>query len=290
MEPTLNHDFHAQIEQHLPLVRHIVYQVSVHFPSHVDRTELTRAGVLGLVQAARRYDAVRGVPFQRFAAQRIRGAILDAVRSADWAPRSLRRSAREVETVSGQLANDLGRAPSSAETAAALGMTVRQLAVLQEQLSRSVVLTLDMALAEAGDDEEITIVDTVADRSADASEELETRELHAYLRDAVALLPERHRVVIEGYFFGGRTSEELAEELGVCVSRVSQLRSDAFEMLRQGVSAQFAEPGAVADTDVRPTRTAQRRSAYAAAIAARSTWKARIEAQASRAATPLGAA
>src|SRR6187200_1925040 len=82
------------IEAHLPLVRHIVFQVAVHFPRHVDREELARAGTLGLVEAAQRYDEARGVPFQRFAAQRIRGAILDAVRAADWAPRSLRSTAR----------------------------------------------------------------------------------------------------------------------------------------------------------------------------------------------------
>jgi RNA polymerase sigma factor for flagellar operon FliA len=281
-------DFEALIEQHLPLVRHVVFQVSVRFPRHVDRSELARAGVLGLVQAARRYDAVKGVPFQRYAAQRIRGAILDAVRSVDWAPRSLRRSARDVELVSGQLANDLGRSPTAAETAAGLGMTVQQLSDLQDQLTRSVVLTLDMAVAEGDDDDEITLGDTVSDSSADASEELETRELHAYLHDAVVLLPERHRVVIEGYFFGGRTSEELAEELGVSVSRISQLRSDAFEMLREGITAQFAEPAVDADIDIkaRHARSAQRKAAYASAISARSTWKARIEAPAPRAASP----
>src|SRR6478672_10023362 len=97
---------HALIEQHLPLVRHVVFQVAVHFPRHVDREELARAGALGLVEAAQRYDEARGVPFERFAAQRIRGAILDAVRSADWAPRSLRTEARILETASNQLLAD----------------------------------------------------------------------------------------------------------------------------------------------------------------------------------------
>src|SRR5215213_10111371 len=100
-------ELHALIEQHLPLVRHIVFQVAVHFPRHVDREELARAGALGLVEAARRYDGSRGVPFPRFAAQRIRGAILDAVRSADWAPRSVRTMARSLEQTSQQLASDL---------------------------------------------------------------------------------------------------------------------------------------------------------------------------------------
>ena len=87
---TTEAELNARIEANLPLVKHVVFQVAVHFPRHVDRDELARAGALGLVEAARRYDESRGVPFDRFAAQRIRGAILDAVRAADWAPRSVR--------------------------------------------------------------------------------------------------------------------------------------------------------------------------------------------------------
>src|SRR3954464_2452844 len=124
------------IEQHLPLVRHIVFQVAVHFPRHVDREELARAGALGLVEAARRYDGSRGVPFQRFAAQRIRGAILDAVRAADWAPRSVRTLARTLESTAQQLASDLGRPPSPEEMAQAMETTPEQLQRLQERIHR----------------------------------------------------------------------------------------------------------------------------------------------------------
>ena len=90
------------VEQHLPLVNHIVFQVAIHFPRHVDRDDLARAGALGLVEAAQRYDEARGVPFDRFAAQRIRGAIIDAVRAADWAPRSVRTLARRLDSVERQ--------------------------------------------------------------------------------------------------------------------------------------------------------------------------------------------
>src|SRR4051795_4090607 len=115
------------IEQHLPLVNHVVLQVAVRFPRYVDRQELARAGALGLVEAARRYDESRGVPFDRFAAQRIRGAILDAVRAADWAPRSVRTLARKLEMVEQRLATELGRVPNSVEMADALGMTREEL-------------------------------------------------------------------------------------------------------------------------------------------------------------------
>src|SRR6187402_1809037 len=131
------------IEEHLPLVRHIVFQVAVHFPRHVDRDELARAGALGLVEAARRYDEARGVPFDRYAAQRIRGAILDAVRAADWAPRSVRTLARTLEETSQRLATTLGRPPTKEEMAAALGTSPQEVAKLQDRIHRSVVLALD---------------------------------------------------------------------------------------------------------------------------------------------------
>ncbi|MEI7593779.1 MAG: FliA/WhiG family RNA polymerase sigma factor [Actinomycetes bacterium] len=268
------HELSQRIEQHLPLVKHIVFQVAVHFPRHVDREDLARSGALGLVEAARRYDESRGVPFERFAAQRIRGAILDAVRAADWAPRSVRMLARKLEAVEQRLASELGRTASSAETAAALEMTPAELAHLRERLFRSVVLALEHSVGDSTEDD-LTLIDVLADRSAvEPLEELETRELHAYLRDAVHLLPERHRLVIVGYFLEERTSQELARFLGVTESRVSQLRSEALEMLKDGIEAQYENPEGTRDEVV--GRVARRKANYASAIASASLWESRI--------------
>ncbi|HEX9992114.1 MAG TPA: FliA/WhiG family RNA polymerase sigma factor [Acidimicrobiales bacterium] len=265
----------ALVEEHLPLVKHIVFQVAVHFPRHVDREELARAGALGLVEAAQRWDASRGVPFDRFAAQRIRGAILDAVRSADWAPRSVRNLARKLEGVEQQLATDLGRVPTRDEMAEALGMSASELARLQDRIFRSVVLALEHTVAE-DDEEEMTLVDVLTDHATlEPSEELESRELHAYLRDAVGLLPERHRLVIVGYFLEGTTSQELARFLGVTESRISQLRSEALQMLREGIEAQYAGR-AMAEVAV-TGRAARRRADYAAAIGEARDWKTRLD-------------
>jgi len=262
------------IEQHLPLVKHIVFQVAVHFPRHVDRDELARAGALGLVEAARRFDESRGVPFDRFAAQRIRGAILDAVRAADWAPRSVRTLARRLEGVEQRLATELGRVPNSVEMAEALGMTRDELARLQDRLFRSVVLALEHEVSDSTE-EDLTLIDVLCDRSAvEPLEELETRELHAYLRDAVHLLPERHRLVIVGYFLEGRTSQELARFLGVTESRVSQLRSEALAMLKEGIEAQYAGPVAPPEHSI--GRVARRKATYAAAISEASPWQNRL--------------
>jgi RNA polymerase sigma factor for flagellar operon FliA len=155
-------DLSVLIEQHLPLVKHVVYQVAVHFPRHVDRDDLARAGALGLVEAAGRYDESRGVPFERFAAQRIRGAILDAARAADWAPRSVRTLARRLEGVEQRLATELGRLPNPEEKAEALGMTMAELSRLQDRMFRSVVLALEHEVYE-GADEDLALVDVLPD-------------------------------------------------------------------------------------------------------------------------------
>ncbi len=281
MRTVRNPQLTTLIEETLPLVTHVVYQASAQFPSHVDREELVRAGVLGLVQAAHRFDPAKGVPFHHYAARRIRGAILDAVRSGDWAPRSIRRAGRAAEAARDKLVNDLGRMPTSTELAAELGVTTADLAELQGQLARSAVLGLETApISVDGDDHEIVVRDLLADAACGPDEELVDRELHGYLHDAVEVLPDRHRTVIEGYFFEGRTSEELAARLGVTVSRVSQLRTEAFGMIREGIAAQYRD----ADHDGVPVELPSssaalgRRRAYAASIATHRSWRSRLAA------------
>lgn len=267
-------ELRARIEANLPLVRHIVFQVAVHFPRHVDREELARAGALGLVEAAHRFDESRGVPFNRFAAQRIRGAILDAVRSADWAPRSVRNVARSIEQAGNRLTSDLGRAPTQQELAGAMHVAPEELVRLQSKINRSMVLALDHPVGEA-DDEVVTLGDTIRRDDPDAGEELERTELLAYLRDALRHLPERHRLVVVGYFLEGRTSLELAELLDVTESRISQVRSEALAMLKDGIGAQYSPQSAGSTTK----RAAKRREAFAAAVGSSSSWRERLSHQ-----------
>ncbi len=263
-----------EIDSYLPLVEQIVAQVAVNFPRHVDRGELVRAGVLGLVEAAHRYDDARGVPFDRFAALRIRGAILDAVRAADWAPRSVRALARRVDATEQELANRLSRMPSPEELADATGTSVQELRGLRDRVFRSVVLTLDYRAG--ADDPDMTLGDMLSDRTApEPDEELETRELLSYLRDAVGLLPERHRIVVVGYFLEGRSSDELARLLGVTESRVSQLRSEALVMLREGIEAQY-QPEPATPEQPPSGRVGRRKNAYASAIGSSSRWQDRL--------------
>jgi len=146
---------------------------------------------------------------------------------------------------------------------------------LRDRLFRSVILAFDHMVAD-GPDEELTLVDVIEDvRSPEPAAELEKRELHAYLRDAIALLPERQRLVVIGYFLQERTSQDLAEFLGVTESRVSQMRTEALETLRLGIEAQY-RPTSDAD-DPATTRQEKRRAGYATAIDQRHSWQVRIE-------------
>lgn len=263
-------DRNALIESHVALVEHVVLRLSAGFPRHVDRSELVSAGMVGLVEAADRFDPGRGIPFSRFAATRIRGAMLDAVRTADWAPRSVRSLARDAEAAEQHLASRLGRTPRTTEIAAAVGVSPDELDQLRDQVNRGIVMTLDHAY---GEDTTIPLVATIVDPTAPEPDTvIESTERSAYLRDAVAALPDRHRQVIQGYFLDGKTSQRIAEELGITQSRVSQLRADALEMMREGLEAQYRPR----DPERPVGRVARRKSRYASAIARQSSWKARV--------------
>lgn len=261
------------VEKHLPMVRHVLAGVAAHFPRHADREELAQAASLGLVEAAARYDAERGVPFDRWAALRIRGAILDAVRALDFAPRTLRAASREVEAARADLTASLGRTPSAEDIAQRLGIPVSEVNQLQGQVHRSVVLSLDAPSGESEGDPLTLASALLDDVQRQPAEVLEQRERATYVRDALSCLPDRLKEVVVGYFLEGQTSADLAARLGVTESRVSQMRTDALKLMRAGIEAQYAEANPIDDG---PARGAHRTASYAAQLAARSTYAARL--------------
>lgn len=267
----MNAEQQALVDSHLPLVEHLVLRASAGFPRHVDRSELIAAGTLGLVEAALRYDEERGVPFGRYAARRIRGAVLDAVRSADWAPRSTRQMARQADIATQAFAARTGRTPSDGELADELGVSESELHELRGRVHRGVVQSLEV---RPSDDEGTSPLDRLVDRSASNPDEtLEQEELKGYLRGALENLPERHRIVIIGHYFEQRSFEEIADFLGVTPSRVSQLRADAVEMIRDGLEAQYRPVD-----DAKPVgRVAIRKARFAAEIAAHADWRTRLD-------------
>jgi len=255
--------------EHLPLVYFEVRAISSRLPGHVYTDDLISAGMAALAMAARSFDASLGVPFGRYAVRRIRGALLDELRSADWATRSLRAKVRKRDAVHDELAAQLGRRPSDSETAAAMGVDVSDLERLDADLHSSVVLRLDVITDTVG-------ADSVLPSTADTPEAaLIARERQAYLRDAIEVLPERLQVVIRGCFFEDRPMRELAEDLGVTESRISQMRAEALKMLREGMNAQL-DPAMVDEPVNTGGAVARRKAAYYAQIAARSTYKDRL--------------
>lgn len=263
----------ALVEEHLPLVTQVVHQLAARFPAHCDRSELTRAGTMGLIDAARRFDPTRCPSFAMFASHRISGAVLDALRATDWAPRSVRRQSREIEAHRDDLTTRLGRPPTTNELAASVGTTVARVQHVEARLHRSVMLSLERLEDETGDS---YLSEGAPDGSADPLAVLESNEMHAYLRDAVRVLPERHRLVIIGIFFEGRTGEEMGALLGVTESRVSQIRAEAYAMMRAGLAAQFNDDDAPIDIAERRGRVGRRQAEYAAAVASHRTFAERI--------------
>jgi RNA polymerase sigma factor FliA len=265
---TSSRELDELVREHLPLVGHLVRELLYRIPSHVNRDDLISAGMTALVTAARGFDPDRGTPFGRFAASRIRGALLDELRGLDWASRSVRVRARKLEAAEQELTATLGRTPTSTELAEALGVSVEEIGAVEEDVQRAVVLSLQGFTAGAAED-------MIPDGSAGPEELLLHRERLGYLADAVDALPERLRLVITGCFFEERPMAEIAAELGVTESRISQLRAEALALLRDGMNSQL-DPSLV-EAPRRPTGcVARRREAYYAEIAARGDLQSRL--------------
>ena len=251
----------ALIVQHMALVGHIVRETMSRVPSHVDRDDLTSAGLTALVQAANAYDPERGVPFNRYAATRIRGAIVDDLRSVDWASRSVRRRSRELDMTRANLATVLGRTATTAEVAQAAGITLEEVIANDEDVSRAQVLSLSAS-------EDDMIGERLVSNAPDPQAELEHRERLTYLTEAIAELPDRLRLVVEQYFLAERPMGEIAETLGVTESRVSQLRAEAMVLLRDALN--MALDPELVEAPARPNGcAARRRQAYFTAVADR---------------------
>ncbi|CAA9362273.1 MAG: RNA polymerase sigma factor for flagellar operon [uncultured Nocardioidaceae bacterium] len=261
-------DIDDLVTSHMQLVGHIVRETMGRLPGHVNRDDLTSAGLAALVQAARSYDEERGVPFTRYASTRVRGAIIDELRGIDWASRSVRRRARQVEETRFRLATDLGRRPSPAEVATASGLSLDEVTANDDDVSRASV----MSLQGFGD---TPIDDVLPTRMPSPEDKLEQRERIGYLVDAVALLPDRLRTVVEAYFFAERPMAEIADELGVTESRVSQMRAEALVLLKDAMNSAL-EPELVTPHARPDGCAARRRDAYFAAVASRRTATARL--------------
>jgi len=217
-----------------PLVKYVAGRMAAGLPSHVEEGDLISYGLIGLIGAIERYDLEREIKFETFAVSRIKGAIIDELRSLDWVPRSVRAKARDVERVHTQLENELQRTPTEEEMAVKLGVELEDFRNTLLEIANSSVLALDdlWTIADA-DGGQISLLDTIRDPHAvDPQEEIDTVELKDRLADAIESLPDRERLVIALYYYENLTLREIGEVLGVTESRVSQLHTKAVIGLR----------------------------------------------------------
>lgn len=256
------------VRQHLPLVGYVVRETLTRVPGHVRGDDLASAGMYALTVAAQRYDDSRGIPFNRYAVTRIRGAIVDELRGMDWASRSVRRRSRELDDVKSKLSAQLGRTPTDTEAAQALGVSSDELAAHQHDVSRAMVASLHEVQEQGSEG-------LLPSGGPAPHEVLEHRERVGYLHDAMARLPERLRAVVKGYFFDERPMTEISQELGVSDSRVSQMCSEALSLLR-GALNHALDPHLV-EAHPNPTgAAARRRNAYYAEVASHRSFASRL--------------
>jgi RNA polymerase sigma factor for flagellar operon FliA len=218
-----------------PLVKFIAGRMASGLPSHVEESDLISYGLLGLIGAIERFDMEREIKFETFAVARVKGAIIDELRSLDWVPRSVRARARQVEKAHATLEAKLQRSPTDEEMADKLEMTVEEFQGVLLEIANSSVLALDdlWTFADPEGGSQVSILDTIQDPAAvDPESEAAASELKDRLADAIESLPERERLVIALYYYENLTLREIGEVLGVTESRVSQLHTKAVIGLR----------------------------------------------------------
>jgi RNA polymerase sigma factor for flagellar operon FliA len=220
-----------------PMVKFVAGRLGAGLPSHVDDADLISYGLMGLIGAIERFEPERGIKFETFAMTRIRGAIIDELRSLDWVPRSVRSRAREIEAAQAKLEHELQRAPSEAELAAKLGLSEEELRTSLLEIANSSVYALDelWTISDSSGDS-VSLLDTISDpRADDPQESLASSEIKDRLTEGISGLPEREQLVIALYYYENLTLREIGEVLGVTESRVSQLHTKAVMRLKSAL-------------------------------------------------------
>jgi len=217
-----------------PLVKYVAGRMASGLPAHVEEAELIGYGLDGLLRAIERFEPDREIKFETYAITRIKGAVLDGLRSQDWVPRSVRARAREIERVHGKLEHRLHRTPTDQEIATEMGISLDEFQESLVRISNSTVVALDelWSVSDSSGDQ-ISLLDTLHDPDApDPQELLDAAELKDRLAEAIAALPEREKLVIALYYYENLTLREIGEVLGVTESRVSQLHTKAVLRLK----------------------------------------------------------
>ena len=223
-----------------PLVKFVAGRVAAGLPQNVEQADLVSYGIFGLIDAIDKFDLERGFKFETYAISRIKGAIIDELRSIDWVPRSVRAKARAIERAYSKLENELKRNPEDSEVAGELGLSQRELDQTLSQISFTGLVALDELLGGAASGERggATLGDTIADGANDPVEAFEVDEMKHLLADMINRMGDRERLVLTLYYYEGLTLAEIGQVLGVTESRVCQIHTKAILQLR----ARLSEP------------------------------------------------
>jgi len=217
-----------------PLVKYVAGRMASGLPSHVEEGDLISYGLIGLINAIERFELEREIKFETYAITRIKGAIIDELRSQDWVPRSVRARAREIERANQKLEHKLQRAPTDEEMARELQMEVSDFQDALLQISNSSIAALDelWSVGDASGDQ-VSLLDTLQDENApDPSAVMDQTDLRDRVAEAISRLPEREKLVIALYYYENLTLREIGEVLGVTESRVCQIHTKAVGRLR----------------------------------------------------------
>ena len=221
------------ILHYAPLVKYVASRVATGLPASVEQADLVSYGMFGLMDALGKFEPGRGNKFETYAIPRIKGAIIDELRAMDWVPRSIRFKAREIDKANADLEAMLKRQPSEKELAERLGVTLRELHDVVSQISFVSVLALDEMVSVGADrGEQVSLIDTLADKGIDPTQGVESQETRGLLAAAINDLSEREKIVVTLYYFEGLTLAEIGEILGVTESRVCQIHTKAVGVLR----------------------------------------------------------
>jgi RNA polymerase sigma factor for flagellar operon FliA len=253
----------ALVTEHMPLASFAVNAVAarISLPGHVSREDLLSCAHVALVEVAKRFDASAGASFATYALARLQGAVLDELRSGDWASRSVRAAARRSDAAADALTISLGRPPSREELAASLGVPRSELDNLQVDVHRAVMVSIDAETG--GDGTSLDLPDT-----GESPERVVLRgERARYLHDAIRALPDRLDEVVERNFFGDESLTDIANDLGVTLSRVSQMRARALTLLHAAMSEVWEGRAVPADGGV---RARNQQKSYVERVAGRS--------------------
>jgi RNA polymerase sigma factor for flagellar operon FliA len=227
------------LRQHLPLVRRVVQRLAARKPPHIELDDLVSWGIVGLLDAVGKYDPKKEASFTTYAQFRIRGAILDHLRSLDWVPRSVRQKASLIEKTAHALEGALGRPPTEEEIAGELGLALDDYQQLLSRVGEMAIFSLE-DLGFGSGEERVNFEQRMEEEDEDPLGALLTRERVGLVASAISHLPERERLVVTLYYHEELTMKEVGAVLGLTESRVSQLHSQAMLRLKGPLSAHFA--------------------------------------------------